>query len=172
MYLYFNKYVLCVSLFTQLHFICWYLCFNCNVQKLSLTNLNKLSKLTRKQYANRVPSLKCHTASANCGAKHDFDKTKSTTYSEVEAGAKSTFQIQYGSGPVSGVFGVDKVTLADDYTVDKQTFAMADTTDGLGQVCEYGLFSILIYVFGVGYWRLFVSVSGCWNYLLIFILSF
>ena len=98
-----------------------------------------------------MPSLKCHIAAANCAAKSDFDKTKSTTYSEVEAGAKSTFQIQYGSGPVSGVFGVDKVTLADDYTVDKQTFAMADTTDGLGQVCEC-LFNICL-----GYWRVFVS---------------
>ena len=81
-----------------------------------------------------VPSSTCTTRSTNCAAKKTFDKTKSTSYSEVEAGAKSAFQIQYGSGPVSGTYGVDKVTLADDFTSEKQTFAMVDSTDGLGAV--------------------------------------
>jgi len=81
-----------------------------------------------------VPSSTCTTRSTNCSAKKTFDKTKSTSYSEVEAGAKSAFQIQYGSGPVSGTYGVDKVTLADDFTQEKQTFAQVDSTDGLGAV--------------------------------------
>jgi len=40
----------------------------------------------------------------------------------------------YGSGPVSGKFGVETVTIGDDYTAKDQTFAMVDTTDGLGEV--------------------------------------
>lgn len=83
-----------------------------------------------------VPSKTCTAQSMNCAAKKTFDKTMSSTYGEVEAGAKSTFQIQYGSGPVQGKYGVDQVTLADDYTSDKQTLALVDSTDGLGQVCK------------------------------------
>lgn len=81
-----------------------------------------------------VPSTTCLTASTNCKAKTAFDSSASTSYSEVAKGAKSEFQIVYGSGAVKGKYGTDKVTLAEDYTSEGQTFAQVDSTDGLGQV--------------------------------------
>lgn len=80
-----------------------------------------------------VPSASCGKRSMNCKAKHAYDPTKSSTYSAVPSGQQTSFQIMYGSGPVSGKFGEDAVTLGDDYTVEGQTFAAADSTDGLGQ---------------------------------------
>jgi cathepsin D len=81
-----------------------------------------------------VPSNNCPTASTNCVNKKSFDSSKSTSYAEVEQGAKSEFQIVYGSGAVQGKYGTDKVTLAEDYTSEAQTFAQVDSTDGLGAV--------------------------------------
>jgi len=81
-----------------------------------------------------IPSSNCSTRSPNCGAKKAFDSTSSTSYSDVEKGAKSDFNIQYGSGPVQGKYGTDVVTLAEDYSVEGQTFAMVDSTEGLGAV--------------------------------------
>ncbi len=83
-----------------------------------------------------VPSGKCKTESSNCATKSTFDKAASSTYAEVPHGAKNMFSIHYGSGPVSGTYGIDVVTLADDYTSMSQTFALAEHTDGLGNVCE------------------------------------
>ena len=83
-----------------------------------------------------IPAGSCKLESSNCASKTTFDKSKSSTYAEVAPGAKSAFSIQYGSGPVSGTYGVDVVTLADDYTSTGQTFALAEHTDGLGRVCE------------------------------------
>ena len=42
----------------------------------------------------------------------------------------------YGSGEVRGKYGVDRVTLADDYTAEEQTLALVDSTDGLGEICK------------------------------------
>ncbi|KAL3810702.1 hypothetical protein ACHAXA_004648 [Cyclostephanos tholiformis] len=81
-----------------------------------------------------IPSGKCKTESSNCANKSTFDKSASSTYAEVPHGAKGEFSIRYGSGPVSGTYGVDVVTLADDYTSTSQTFALAEHTDGLGTV--------------------------------------
>jgi len=81
-----------------------------------------------------VPSVSCATESTNCGTKRAYDSSKSTTYSEVGPTQKKTFQIVYGSGPVSGKFGMDTVTLANDFTVEGQTFAAVDSTDGLGMI--------------------------------------
>ena len=83
-----------------------------------------------------VPSTACTTQSSNCASKTTFNKDASSTYAEVEAGQQTTFQIMYGSGAVSGSYGVDTVTLADDFTVTEHTFAQVDSTDGLGQVCK------------------------------------
>jgi hypothetical protein len=83
-----------------------------------------------------IPAGSCKLESSNCASKTTFDKSKSLTYAEVAPGAKSAFSIQYGSGPVSGTYGVDVVTLADDYTSTGQTLALAEHTDGLGRVCE------------------------------------
>lgn len=95
-----------------------------------------------------VPSSSCTTASTNCAAKTTFDSGSSTSYSEVAAGAKSDFNIVYGSGPVTGKYGVDSVTLADDYTVPEQTFAQVDATDGLGQVYQQAKFDGIL---GLGF---------------------
>jgi hypothetical protein len=69
----------------------------------------------------------------NCAAKTAYDKKSSSSYSEVSAG-NHDFNIIYGSGPVHGKFGVEKVTLAENYTVEQQTFAVVASTDGLGKV--------------------------------------
>lgn len=87
-----------------------------------------------------VPSKGCLTESENCGSKKAFDATASTSYADVAQGAKSDFNIVYGSGAVTGKFGVEKVTLAHDYTVEGQTFAMVDSTDGLGALYESAKF--------------------------------
>ena len=83
-----------------------------------------------------VPSLTCTSESMNCASKTTFDKSKSSSYSEVSLGAKTIFDIRYGSGEVRGTYGVDRVTLADDYTVEGQTLALVDSTDGLGEICK------------------------------------
>jgi len=84
-----------------------------------------------------VPGTACASGSLNCASKRAFDRNSSSTFSDVEDGAKSLFQIAYGSGPVTGTYGVDTVTLAEDATVAAQTFALVDSTDGLGEM--YGL---------------------------------
>jgi hypothetical protein len=58
----------------------------------------------------------------------------------VVAGAKSAFQIEYGSGPVSGEFATDTVRLADDYVVEDQTFAIVSHTTGLGETYKMAKF--------------------------------
>ncbi len=83
-----------------------------------------------------VPSRTCTSESMNCASKTTFDKSKSSSYSEVTSGAKTVFDITYGSGEVRGTYGVDRVTLADDYTAEEQTLALVDSTDGLGEICE------------------------------------
>ena len=83
-----------------------------------------------------VPSLTCTSNSMNCASKTTFDKTKSSSYSNVSLGAKTDFDITYGSGEVRGTYGVDRVTLADDYTAEEQTLAFVDSTDGLGEICK------------------------------------
>jgi len=66
--------------------------------------------------------------------KH-YDHTKSSTY--VENGTE--FAIQYGSGPVSGVYSQDTVQIGDNKLVD-YTFAEADNLKGLGPAWLIGKF--------------------------------
>jgi len=87
-----------------------------------------------------IPSKECLTKSSNCAAKTAYDKSASSSYSDVPKGAKSDFNIVYGSGAVNGKFGVEKITVGEDYTVDAQTFAEVSSTDGLGQVYEQAKF--------------------------------
>lgn len=87
-----------------------------------------------------VPGKGCPTESMNCSAKKVYDKTASTSYAEVSKGAKTDFSIQYGSGPVAGKFGVETVTVGQDFTATDQTFAIVDSTDGLGDVYEKAKF--------------------------------
>ena len=83
-----------------------------------------------------VPSASCTEHQSNCHNKQAYEPDDSTTYAAVQSGAKTEFQITYGSGPVSGQFAVDTVSLADDYVVEGQTFAVVSRTAGLGDTCE------------------------------------
>jgi len=67
--------------------------------------------------------------------KNIYDHSKSSTY--VKNG--TIFKIQYGSGPVSGVFSEDSVNIGG-YAVDKFTFAEVDDTSGLGMGYRLGKF--------------------------------
>lgn len=87
-----------------------------------------------------IPQVACRDKSKNCKKKTTYDSSKSTTYADVDPDELSVFKITYGSGPVKGTFGVDTISVADDYTVEGQTFAQVDTTDGLGAVYENAKF--------------------------------
>mmetsp|Transcript_40046 Transcript_40046/g.86360 ORF Transcript_40046/g.86360 Transcript_40046/m.86360 type:complete len:447 (+) Transcript_40046:74-1414(+) len=87
-----------------------------------------------------VPGPSCASNSDNCSSKSAYVKTASSSFSEVAAGSMSNFSIRYGSGDVSGKFGLDTVTVAEDCTVEGQTFALVDSTDGLGDVYENAAF--------------------------------
>jgi len=80
-----------------------------------------------------VPHEKCHTESPmNCAAKNVFVPSTSSTNHELPLGSKSQFSITYGSGPVSGIFTSDQVTLGQDDVVSDQTFALVEHSSGLG----------------------------------------
>merc|ERR550539_1195978 len=66
--------------------------------------------------------------------KH-YDDTKSSTY--VKNG--STFNIRYGSGPVSGFYSQDTIHLGD-IDISDYTFAEVDNTKGLGPAWAVGHF--------------------------------
>lgn len=70
------------------------------------------------------------------GHKDKFHASKSSTY--VKDG--SEFQILYGSGPVSGTFGIDSVTVADDITVKDVHFGQIADAGGLGYAYLLGKF--------------------------------
>jgi len=69
------------------------------------------------------------------GSHHYYQHDKSSTY--VANG--TTFAIQYGSGPVSGVYSADTVAIGD-YTLPDYTFAEADNLKGLGPAWIVGKF--------------------------------
>ncbi|KAL3797717.1 hypothetical protein HJC23_000262 [Cyclotella cryptica] len=87
-----------------------------------------------------VPSQKCLAESSNCRQKKAYDSSASSTFADVPAGMKTGFTIEYGSGPVSGNFATDTVTVAQDYVVEGQTFAMVERTVGLGDTYRYAKF--------------------------------
>jgi hypothetical protein len=78
-----------------------------------------------------VPSKACK----NCFPHPTYDHSASSTY--VFNG--TTFKIQYGSGPVSGNFSVDSVTVGD-VTVTSQIFAEVTDASGLGLAYALGKF--------------------------------
>lgn len=86
-----------------------------------------------------VPGSTCPTISVNCAGKTAFSETASASFRNVSEDA-SQFIIQYGSGLVLGTFGVDTVTLADDYVLEDQTFATVYSTGGLKAVYELAEF--------------------------------
>jgi len=92
-----------------------------------------------------VPGTSCAANSLNCGGKNVFDETASTSFStpvftDGENTVDVRFTIEYGSGKVEGTYGVDKVTIGDDDTVEEQTFAFVDTTEGLGTLYNHSDF--------------------------------
>jgi hypothetical protein len=79
-----------------------------------------------------VPSTQC----TNCGLKPKYDSSKSSTY--VKNG--TIFDIEYGSGPVSGFVSQDYVTVGD-VTVKDQLFAEITDVSGLGLAFTIGKFA-------------------------------
>jgi len=86
-----------------------------------------------------VPHEKCHEE-MNCVAKNVFIPSSSTTNKELPWGSKSSFAIHYGSGPVSGVFTIDQVTLGQDDVVSDQTFGLVEHSSGLGALYQKAKF--------------------------------
>eukprot|EP00804_Cyclotella_cryptica_P001465 CCRYP_003702-RA/>CCRYP_003702-RA protein AED:0.06 eAED:0.06 QI:100/1/1/1/0.66/0.25/4/977/248 len=87
-----------------------------------------------------VPDATCLTNSPNCVKKTAYDSSKSSTFAEVPSGGKTDFSIMYGSGPVQGKYSTDTVRVANDYIVERQTFAQVESTEGLGDVYSVALF--------------------------------
>lgn len=82
--------------------------------------------------------------------KHKYDSSKSSTY--VKNGTE--FKIQYGSGPVSGIWSGDKVTIGD-LPIKEQAFAEVENAKGLGLAYGIGKFDGIL---GLGWGR--ISVDG------------
>jgi len=76
---------------------------------------------------NQKPGLLSH--------HKQYDHSKSSTY--VANG--TIFKIQYGSGPVSGVYSADTAKIGD-YSLTDYTFAEVDNTKGLGPAWSVGKF--------------------------------
>jgi len=82
--------------------------------------------------------------------KHKYDSSKSSTY--VKNG--SAFKIQYGSGPVSGIWSEDTVTIGG-LDAKSQLFAEVENAKGLGLAYGIGKFDGIL---GLGWDR--ISVDG------------
>jgi hypothetical protein len=85
------------------------------------------------------------------GGKNKYDAKASGTF--VEDGTE--FNIQYGSGAVSGVFAADTVVLADDIAVESQKFATIHDAAGMGIGYAFGYFDGIL---GLGFDS--ISVGG------------
>ena len=86
-----------------------------------------------------VPSKKC----TNCGSHPKYDDTKSSTYKKDGR----AFNIQYGSGPVSGFLSADSIGVGS-ATVKAQTFAEITNVKGLGLAYSIGKFDGIL---GLGF---------------------
>jgi len=95
-----------------------------------------------------VPSKGCSIL--NCGMKHKYDNSKSSTYQKNG----TEFKIEYGSGPVSGFFSQDTTTVAG-LEVKNQDFAEIDNAKGLGIGYKLGKFDGIM---GLGFDT--ISVGG------------
>lgn len=92
-----------------------------------------------------VPNKKPFLSSHNL-----YNHGKSSTYQKND----TVFKIQYGSGPVSGVYSADDVTIGD-LKLKAFTFAEVDDTSGLGLGYRFGKFDGIL---GLG-WDA-ISVGG------------
>lgn len=93
-----------------------------------------------------IPAVGCKS----CGSHPLFDHTKSSSY--VANGTE--FKIQYGSGPVSGFFSQDTVTVGN-VQVQNQIFAEVTDASGLGLAYSIGKFDGIL---GLGFKS--ISVNG------------
>lgn len=82
--------------------------------------------------------------------KHKYDSSKSSTY--VKNG--TIFKIQYGSGPVSGIWSKDTFAIGD-ASAKSQDFAEVEDASGLGLAYAIGKFDGIL---GLGWDR--ISVDG------------
>lgn len=99
-----------------------------------------------------VPKVGCtHCGLPFISHKSKYDDSKSSTY--VADGAD--FNIQYGSGSVSGFFSRDDVTLADDIVIENVEFAEVADAGGLGMAYSIGKFDGIL---GMGFTS--ISVGG------------
>jgi hypothetical protein len=67
--------------------------------------------LLTRSFLFQVPSSSCVEHQSNCHHKTAYEPASSSTYAEVVSGAKSVFNIEYGSGAVSGQFVTDTVSV-------------------------------------------------------------
>lgn len=86
-----------------------------------------------------VPSKQCR----NCGFHPKYDSSSSSTYAKNG----TVFNIQYGSGPVSGFLSADSVSVGT-ASAKSQTFAEITNTKGLGLGYKLGKFDGIL---GLGY---------------------
>lgn len=84
--------------------------------------------------------------------KNIYDHSKSTTYHQNG----TVFKIQYGSGPVSGVYSADDVNVGP-FTLKDFTFAEVDDTSGLGLGYRIGKFDGIL---GLGWDSISVGRSN------------
>lgn len=84
-----------------------------------------------------VPEVGCeHCGSKWVGEKNKFEENQSSSFQVVG----TDFNIQYGSGPVSGIFGEDTITLAEDIATTGQLFGLVQDAGGLGFAYLMGKF--------------------------------
>jgi hypothetical protein len=86
-----------------------------------------------------IPSNNCN----DCNNKNKYQSSKSSTYSKND----STFNIEYGSGPVSGFFSEDTVYIGD-IAINNQLFAEITDVKGLGKSYSLGKFDGIL---GMGF---------------------
>lgn len=102
-----------------------------------------------------VPNVNCNS---NCGGiffhKSEYDSSKSSTY--VANG--TTFDIEYGSGSVSGYFSQDSVT-SGGVTVTDMSFAEVTDASGLGTGYKFGKFDGIL---GLGFDSISVQGATTW----------
>lgn len=99
-----------------------------------------------------VPKVGCtHCGLPFISHKSKYDDSRSSTY-EADG---TEFNIQYGSGSVTGFFSKDTVTLADDLMIKDVEFAEITDAGGLGMAYSIGKFDGIL---GLGFTS--ISVGG------------